>query len=328
MTSAARRAARSVASRAATSERSARTFGARTSIAVVAGSVPSRVSVAPMAPRAPDSRSRASAATSSRRGSVSGRDGDALSTSPRRGGAPIDRRAAPAAPSRPRHELALVVALATAGQPVVRREVGDPVAVAVGDPQPDGRLEGVTPRGDRARRIGPRSIELLVALADQSEGVVVVAHPDVQPVLLDAPERATRAGRLAAEPTAALVHGDGVEALRPVAGAELPRCRQPGHPATEDGDLAWHRQLGAASRAANSAMRVAQMSCWIRIHDAKKLGAMMSPGSARRTAHPRSRCTSSPARAASLDSVVGERYEGQLAVVLRQADPESSRSSS
>ena len=189
MTSAARRAARSVASRDATSERRARTLGATTSIAAVVGNAlePGQ--------RGADGAHRARLQIPSERGDVDPRLGRPAGRRLRRCAEdqPPTRRGAerpqgrPGRAEQPGHELAVVVGGLT-GQPVVRRQVGDPVALAVSDAQPDRRLEGVTPRPDRAGGIGPR--QLLVALADQAEGVVVVAHPDVQPVLLDAAEGA------------------------------------------------------------------------------------------------------------------------------------------
>src|SRR5512132_2344191 len=79
-------------------------------------------------------------------------------------------------------------------------------------------LEGVLDRADRARRVAR---ELVVALAQQPEGVVVEAQPDVQAVLLDALMRAAPAGALAAESPAELVDGDALVPLLPARPAQL-----------------------------------------------------------------------------------------------------------
>ena len=96
--------------------------------------------------------------------------------------------------------------------------------------------ERVAPGLDRRRRIGVRAIELGVALAQEAEGVLVVAQPQVQAVLLDPAVRAAAAGPLAAEPPSALVHRDRLQLVAPARLAEAPRRRQAGHAAAEDGD--------------------------------------------------------------------------------------------
>ena len=96
--------------------------------------------------------------------------------------------------------------------------------------------ERVAPRADRTARVGARPVELLVALADQSERVVVVPRPHVQAVLEDPAIGAAGARALAAEEPAALVEADRVEAVPPSRAAQLPRrgharpCRRPGWP--------------------------------------------------------------------------------------------------
>src|SRR6478672_3986837 len=58
-------------------------------------------------------------------------------------------------------------------------------------------------------------VQLLVALAQQPERIVVASEPDVQPVLLDTSRRAAAGRALAAQPPADLIDGDVISALVP-----------------------------------------------------------------------------------------------------------------
>ena len=135
--------------------------------------------------------------------------------------------------------------LGLAGQLVVGGELAEPVVPAVRaailEPDGPGRQQRLAPRPDRRLRVGRRAVELLVALAQQPEGVLVVAEPEVQAVLLDAAVHAAAARALAAEPPAALVDGDRLDLLLPARLAQPPGGRQPGHAAAEDGDAPDHR---------------------------------------------------------------------------------------
>ena len=87
-------------------------------------------------------------------------------------------------------------------------------ALVVGGPR--ARPSAVGSIASRHVRIGAagsvrRPVELGVALAQQPEGVLVVAEPQVQPVLLDPAVRTAAARSLAAEAPAPLVDGDRLE---------------------------------------------------------------------------------------------------------------------
>src|SRR6185437_7949253 len=71
-----------------------------------------------------------------------------------------------------------------------------------------------------------------VALAHQAERVLVVAHPDVEPVLLDAPRGSPARGPLASEPPSLLKHRDLVS---PFGAGQLERRGQASASATDDG---------------------------------------------------------------------------------------------
>ena len=106
-----------------------------------------------------------------------------------------------------------------AGELVVGGEEAHPVVPAVGVAvlEPD-LLRGphrLAPRADRRARVGSLAVELRVHLAQEPEGVLVVAEPEVEPVLLDAAVHAPAARPLAAEPPAPLVHGDRTRAPPP-----------------------------------------------------------------------------------------------------------------
>ena len=120
-------------------------------------------------------------------------------------------------------------------------EAGHPMLPAMAgpllDPDPPGRTERVPPGRDRGVRIGPGAVEVVIHLADQPEGVVVVAQPDMQAMLLDAPVHPASARPLAAELPARLVDGD-LELAGLVVSAQSPRRGQTGHPAAEHRDLA------------------------------------------------------------------------------------------
>src|SRR5262249_11414397 len=77
------------------------------------------------------------------------------------------------------------------------------------------------------------SVELVVALAHETEGILVIAEPHVQPVLLDAPVRTPAARAFAAETPTALVHRDGIDAVTVLGPAELPRRGETGDPAPQ-----------------------------------------------------------------------------------------------
>src|SRR5262249_41786999 len=138
------------------------------------------------------------------------------------------------------HGLAALLRLSWDG--VIRREPGDPrrglsteVVLYADDAGPE---EGVVKGADGALGVGLRSVELVVHLVHQPEGVVVVAEPDVQPVLLDTPVHAAAARPLAAEPSAPLVDGDALEVFTPTRPAQLPRRGEPRHPTPDNDDLA------------------------------------------------------------------------------------------
>ncbi len=156
------------------------------------------------------------------------------------------------------HGVGVAALQRVAGRAAAGREEGQPVLpfavrplvrqrhMAVGE-------EGVAPVGDRA--VGGVAPELLVALAHQPEGVLVVAQPEMQPVLLDAVGRAAAGGPLAAQPPALLVDRDPVAA--PVLGpGELEGGGDPRAAAADDGDLdrpaAAHRGLPPSGRAGSS----------------------------------------------------------------------------
>ena len=85
-------------------------------------------------------------------------------------------------------------------------------------------------------RVGAGPVELVVAVAQQAERVVVVAEPDVEAVLLHPLVLAPVAGPLAAQPAAPLIDRDALEALLPARFAQPPRGRHAAHPPAEDGD--------------------------------------------------------------------------------------------
>src|SRR5208282_4437845 len=104
------------------------------------------------------------------------------------------------------------------------------------------------------------AVELGVALAQEAEGVLVVAQPKVQSVLLDAPVRPPAAGPLATEPPAPLVNGYRLELLLPAGLAEPPRSREASHPGAEDHyarSPRRHRDVDRRARAFSSSRVVA-----------------------------------------------------------------------
>ncbi len=116
------------------------------------------------------------------------------------------------------------------GGPVEPRAVRRPIGqgyVTVGK-------EGIPPVRDPAARGIPA--ELVVALAHQPEGVLVVAEPEVEAVLFNAVGGAAAGGALATEAPALLVDGDPVAA--PMLGpGELEGRDDPGTAAADDGHL-------------------------------------------------------------------------------------------
>ena len=114
-----------------------------------------------------------------------------------------------------------------AGEQVVGGELPEPVvptvAAAILEADRPRREHRVAPGLDRRRGIGRRPVELGVALAQQAEGVLVVAQPEVQAVFLDPAVRPPAAGPLATEPPPALVHGHRLELVLPPRFAEAPR---------------------------------------------------------------------------------------------------------
>jgi hypothetical protein len=72
---------------------------------------------------------------------------------------------------------------------------------------------GVPPVEVWGCRLGDGTIELAVDLADQTEGVVVIAEPDVEAVLLDAPVRSPTARPLAPDAPAPLVDRDRLDPI-------------------------------------------------------------------------------------------------------------------
>ena len=92
-------------------------------------------------------------------------------------------------------------------------------------------------------------VQLRVALAHDPEGVVVVAEPDVEAVLLDPAVLAPARRPLPAEAEAALQHRDRCEPLPPAGLREPPRRDQAGHAAAED-EHPWrprHVRVGACA---------------------------------------------------------------------------------
>src|SRR5262249_43828655 len=96
------------------------------------------------------------------------------------------------------------------------------------------RREGITPVRDRARR--RVASELAVAVANEPEGVLVEAHPEVKTVLLDPVGRSSSGRALAAETPAELIHGHLVTS-RVLRTGQLERGRDRGAAAAHDGDL-------------------------------------------------------------------------------------------
>ena len=98
------------------------------------------------------------------------------------------------------------------GELIVLGEPGQPVRPSAGhlghDADPARGEEALLPGPDRAARVRPGPIELAVGLPHEAEGVVVVAQPHVQAVLLDPTVDPPGAGPLPAEPPSALVHRD------------------------------------------------------------------------------------------------------------------------
>ena len=78
--------------------------------------------------------------------------------------------------------------------------------------------------------------QLRVTLAHQPEGVLVEAHPEMQPVLLDPIGRAPARRPLAAQPPAELVHGD-LEAPFQLGPTQLESGRHRRAPTADDRDL-------------------------------------------------------------------------------------------
>ena len=142
-----------------------------------------------------------------------------------------------------------------AGGPVVRRHVHDPVlplaVVGVGQADRPRGDQGVAERPDRALRIADGPVDLEVALAQESKGVLVPSQPDVQAVLLYATVAPTAAGTLAPQSPAALVHGDRLELLLPSGLAQSPRRGQTSHAPTQNGDLPAppHPRVASVARA-------------------------------------------------------------------------------
>src|SRR6185369_3001830 len=110
-----------------------------------------------------------------------------------------------------RHAEGVLLRQRVPGQPLPIREACHP-----GAPRPvrrtirqadDGaRREGLAPIGEAAR--GGIAAELAVAFAQQPKGVLVEAHPDVKPVLLDPAGGAASGSALAAEAPPELVERD------------------------------------------------------------------------------------------------------------------------
>src|SRR4029450_6501188 len=116
---------------------------------------------------------------------------------------------------------------------VIGCEASEPVGPRIALPglqsERSRRLHSVAPRENGGMRVGSWAIELVVALPQQPEGVLVEPQPNVQAMLLDATVAAPAARTLAPKPPAALINSDPIEAVAPARFAEAPSRRHATH---------------------------------------------------------------------------------------------------
>ena len=106
--------------------------------------------------------------------------------------------------------------------------------IHVGDPR-RGR-ESILPIGNRAGLTV--AAQLGVALADQTERILVPAEPKMHPVLFDSPRWTSARGSLASKPPSLLVDSDLVLAAM-LGSRQFECCRNGSHPAPNDSNPDW-----------------------------------------------------------------------------------------
>ncbi len=115
-----------------------------------------------------------------------------------------------------------------------------------------GGSEGIGPGPERRLRTMRLPVQFLINLTHQTEGVLVIAEPDVKSVFLDPAIDPAAAGSLAPETPTAFVDGDRLEPVLPPGLAQAPGGGETRNASAEDRHLlpGGTHQEEAATRAA------------------------------------------------------------------------------